>query len=126
MNVKIDTKERFHVITPLNTDLTETMAEAMDAVLIPFLNTDIKNLVLNMDQVKTMDEAIAHKLLQIQQTFYAGDASFVLCGLAKEVESYLDSIELLDILNITPTESEAWDIVQMEEIERELFDDDVL
>ena len=26
-----------------------------------------------------------------------------------------------DILNITPTESEAWDIVQMEEIEREYF-----
>jgi hypothetical protein len=25
-------------------------------------------------------------------------------------------------MNITPTESEAWDIVQMEEIERELLD----
>jgi len=27
-------------------------------------------------------------------------------------------------MNITPTESEAWDIVQMEEIERELMDSD--
>jgi hypothetical protein len=27
-------------------------------------------------------------------------------------------------MNITPTESEAWDIVQMEEIERELLDSD--
>jgi hypothetical protein len=27
---------------------------------------------------------------------------------------------ILDVLNTTPTESEAWDIVQMEEIEREL------
>jgi hypothetical protein len=27
-------------------------------------------------------------------------------------------------MNITPTESEAWDIVQMEEIERELMDED--
>jgi len=26
-------------------------------------------------------------------------------------------------MNVTPTESEAWDIVQMEEIERELMDD---
>ena len=26
-------------------------------------------------------------------------------------------------MNITPTESEAWDIVQMEEIERELLGD---
>jgi len=27
-------------------------------------------------------------------------------------------------MNVTPTESEAWDIVQMEEIERELLGDD--
>jgi hypothetical protein len=26
-------------------------------------------------------------------------------------------------MNVTPTESEAWDIVQMEEIERELLGD---
>ena len=40
--------------------------------------------------------------------------------LQKQVEKYLDEKELLDLMNITPTESEAWDIVQMEEIEREL------
>jgi hypothetical protein len=27
------------------------------------------------------------------------------------------------MMNITPTESEAWDILQMEEIERELLND---
>jgi hypothetical protein len=36
----------------------------------------------------------------------------------------LDELDLTDILNITPTESEAWDIVQMEEIERELLGND--
>ena len=30
---------------------------------------------------------------------------------------------IVDFLNITPTLSEAWDIIQMEEIERELFKD---
>ena len=30
------------------------------------------------------------------------------------------------MMNVTPTESEAWDIVQMEEIERELMDGDNL
>jgi hypothetical protein len=33
----------------------------------------------------------------------------------------LDEKELLELMNVTPTESEAWDIVQMEEIERDLF-----
>ena len=27
-------------------------------------------------------------------------------------------------MNVTPTESEAWDILQMEEIEREFFNED--
>ena len=40
------------------------------------------------------------------------------------VEAFFEEAELLDLLNFTPTESEAWDIVQMEEIERELMDGD--
>jgi len=35
--------------------------------------------------------------------------------------SLFESEDLPDVLNITPTESEAWDIVQMDEIERELM-----
>jgi hypothetical protein len=33
----------------------------------------------------------------------------------------LEKNELLELMNVTPTESEAWDIVQMEEIEREFL-----
>jgi hypothetical protein len=40
----------------------------------------------------------------------------------KATEDWLDKEEYLELMNITPTESEAWDIVQMEEIERELLD----
>jgi len=30
----------------------------------------------------------------------------------------------LELMNVTPTQSEAWDIVQMEEIERDLLNDE--
>jgi hypothetical protein len=40
------------------------------------------------------------------------------------VEDMLDSNDLLEMMNVTPTESEAWDIVQMEEIERDLLSDE--
>jgi hypothetical protein len=36
----------------------------------------------------------------------------------------LDSTGLLELMNTTPSESEAYDIVQMEEIERELLNDE--
>jgi hypothetical protein len=45
----------------------------------------------------------------------------VFCNLQPAVYDFLDKNELLEIMNVTPTESEAWDIVQMEEIERELM-----
>ena len=48
----------------------------------------------------------------------------MLCELQKQVEKQLDEWGLLELMNVVPTESEAWDIVQMEEIERELLNDD--
>ena len=37
---------------------------------------------------------------------------------------FLDKTDLLELMNVTPTESEAGDIVQMEEIERDLLDEE--
>ena len=68
-----------------------------------------------------MDKAAAEHLIKVQQTFYDQQCSFVMCELQPAVEDQLDSDELLELMNTTPTESEAWDIVQMEEIERDLL-----
>nr|WP_223711368.1 STAS domain-containing protein [Niabella beijingensis] len=122
MQVKIDTKEKFHVITPNEPVLSATMTDGMDTALLPFLQNDVKNVVLNLQQVEAIDAAAAAKLLQIQQNFYENNASFVSCNLQKNVNAFLAENELDDLLNTAPTESEAWDIVQMEEIERELLD----
>jgi anti-anti-sigma regulatory factor len=65
-------------------------------------------------------------LVKLQQKFYEQSASFVICEMRKPVEEFLDKAGLLELLNTTPTESEAWDIVQMEEIEREFLDSDGL
>lgn len=122
MQVKIDTKEKFHVITPNAPVLSATMTDEMDVALLPFLQKDVKNVILDLHEVEEIDAAAAAKLLQIQQNFYENNASFVACNIQKTVNAFLAENELDDLLNITPTESEAWDIVQMEEIERELLD----
>jgi hypothetical protein len=48
----------------------------------------------------------------------------VVCALSDHLQDILDKSDYAELLNMTPTESEAWDIVQMEEIERELLDSD--
>ncbi|SDD15493.1 STAS domain-containing protein [Niabella drilacis] len=122
MQFKIDTKEKFHVITPNEPVLSATMTDKMESALLPFLQKDVKNVILSLQDVEEIDAAAAAKLLQIQQNFYENNASFVTCNIQKTVNAFLSENELDELLNITPTESEAWDIVQMEEIERELLD----
>jgi anti-anti-sigma factor len=124
MQVKTDTKEKFHAITLPGPSLSASMTEELADCLMPYLQNDVKNVVLILKDIESIDNAAAEKLVSIQQKFYENNASFVICELQKEVEEFLDQDELLEMLNVTPTQSEAWDIVQMEEIERELLGGD--
>ncbi len=121
MNVKIDTKEKFVVIIPQEPELTAIMTEELAGMLREYLQKDRPHIILNLHVVNNLDENSCGILTSLQQEFYENDCSFVICALKKEVEEKLDQLELLELLNVTPTESEAWDIVQMEEIERELM-----
>lgn len=122
MNVKIDTKEKFCVITPQDAELTANMTAEFQNLLLLRLKSDVKNVVLNLNAVSVLAPETAEMLMQCQQHFYEQLQSFVVCHLQAQVEGQLEAAGLLELMNITPTESEAWDVVQMEEIERELMD----
>lgn len=124
MRLKIDTKEKFTVITPEVDYLAANMAGELKELLLQYLQKDIPHIVIKMDMVQSIDEETAGALAVVQEVFYEKNCSCVICGLTAAVEKKLDELEILEVLNVTPTESEAWDIVQMEEIERELMDGD--
>jgi anti-anti-sigma factor len=119
--VKTNTKEKFHVITLSVPSLSADMAEELSGLLLPYLQNDVKNIILNLKELQSLDVIAAEKLVKLQQNFYEKNSSFVICEIQKPVEDFLDSVNLLEVMNTTPTESEAMDIVQMEEIEREMF-----
>jgi anti-anti-sigma factor len=123
MNVKTDTKEKFHVITIREAVIAANMTE-LEGLLLAFLQNNVKNVILKCKDIQSIDNAAAEALVNIQQNFYEKDASFVICELQPPVEAALDALGLLEIMNTTPTESEAWDIIQMEAIERELMDEE--
>ncbi len=121
MNVKIDTREKFHAITISEPALAANMTAALDDCLGKAQQNGVKNVVLILKDIKSMDNAAAEYLVKTQQHFYERNTSFVVCELSPEAEKLLDESGLLELMNTTPTESEAADIVQMEEIERELL-----
>ena len=121
MQVKIDTREKFHAITILDTVLAANMTEELEQCLLPLLQKEVKNVVLILKDTSEVDDAAAESLVKIQQSFYDDSASFVICELTPGVEKSLEDSGLLELMNVTPTESEAWDIIHLEEIERELL-----
>src|ERR1700754_566155 len=123
MQVKIDTREKFHAISIQESALAANMTEELELCLLPFLEKDVKNVVLILKDISDVDDAAAESLVKIQQAYYDNSASFVICELTPAVEKRLEDNGLLELMNVTPTESEAWDIIHLEEVEREMLND---
>jgi anti-anti-sigma regulatory factor len=121
LNFKTNTKEKFNEIMVLEHQLTANMTANLVETLTNYLQSPQKNVILQLNDVVKIDTSIAEALVSLQTNFYENEASFVVCGVQLEVRNFLDKEQLLDFLNIAPTLSEAWDILQMEEIERELL-----
>ena len=124
MQYKTDLKEKFTVVTFLDASLTSNSVPEINELTQKILSQSPKNLVVNCGQVKQWDSSIIAALANAQEQFYDNNASFVICALSDALQNSIDSSEYAEMMNLTPTETEAWDIVQMEEIERELLDSD--
>ena len=122
MKLKIDTKEKFNVLTLEESNISANMTEDIEKIS-DYASLKISHVVLNMKFVNEIADEAAEKLSLIQQKFYEKNKSMVICELKPAVEVVFEKLNLTDVMNITATESEAWDIVQMEEIERELLSD---
>lgn len=118
MNVKIDTKEKFTIITPELDHLSAILSEELKSLLLGYLTKMPPHIILNLKHINTIDEKEVLKIIDTQGLFYEQNLSFVICEIKKPLIKLFE-----DSPNITPTESEAMDIVQMEEIEREIMND---
>ena len=122
MKLKIDTKEKFIVLTPEESIISANMTEDIEKIG-GYASSEIPHIILNLKMVMEIDEHAAEKISFIQKQFYEKNRSMVICEMQPGVQTVFKNLDLTDVMNITPTESEAWDIVQMEEIERELMND---
>ena len=123
MHLKTDTKEKFTVITPEESMVSANMSAEFILFLQSYLSLQVPHVILNAKYIQQIDPEVLIKIMETQQVFYNDNHSFVICELAASIVAQLEKMDMLDSMNITPTESEAWDIVQMEEIERELLRD---
>ena len=120
MNIKIDTKEIFYVIFLLDSEMTANMSATLLDLITKQQEEEVKSLILQLGKVTAMNEGFASTLIAVKEALNKKNKSFVICNLSENIKQNLIEWGILDNINFVPTESEAWDIVQMEEIEREL------
>ncbi len=111
------------MITPDSDFSSDNLTAEFKDLVISYMQHKT-NLVINLKNVAHVEEKFINELAALQQQFYSNNISFVLCQLQLPVQALINELDLDEMLNITPSETEAWDIVQMEEIERELLGDE--
>lgn len=121
MNFKISTKEKFHVISLNEPLFSANMTDKLRDLFIEVTQNDVKHIILSLKTVQDIELQAAGFLVKEQERARAEHRSFVICEIQPSVKELLGKQGISDLLNTTPTESEAWDMVQMEEIERELL-----
>lgn len=124
MDFKIDTKEKFYVLTCNELDLTANMAEKIQSKVLKLRENKPNNVIVKFSDLQNIEFEAASILANCRMEMYDNKYSFVVCGLHDDIMEKISDWEMEDAINVTPTESEAWDIVQMDEIEREFLNGD--
>lgn len=123
MKYNIVTKENFDILTPnidtFNNDLSVEISQIIQNSI-----ENKRSLIIDFTSVNLIDDSNAEQIIKWHHELYNSDLSFVICNISENVKSIISNIEDADILNITPKQIEAIDIVSMEGLERELLGGD--
>jgi anti-sigma B factor antagonist len=120
MKYRIDKQEQYAVLTLDEDNLNSGIAPGLKTDFILFHNEGMRNLILDLSNVKFVDSSGLSAILTAHR-LWKDTSSFVLAGpLAPMVQKLIEISRLDSILTIIPTLHEAIDYVIMEEVEREL------
>jgi len=120
MKYQIDKQEQYAVLTLNEENLNSTIAPKLKSDLILFSQEGVRNLILDLSNVKYVDSSGLSAILTGHR-LWKGNASFVIAGEMNPMVTKLIEISRLEtILTIIPTVSESIDYIMMEEVERQL------
>ncbi len=124
MEFKIDTKPNYSVVAPVTNTLNAKLTEALRQKWISLTESGSHNVIVDLHNCIAADETGITGLLSLHEDIYAQNASLVFTQLQNEILAEIKKNETDLVLNIAPTMNEAVDIISMEILERELFDEE--
>ena len=123
MRFKIDTKEKIVILRPETEVLDANLSEAFIREINELPELEGRNLILDMALVQSADEAGIQAILTVYRQQYDSNLSCAITSLNNTLTATIRK-NIDEELNITPTLSEAIDMVMMESLERDLLDEE--
>jgi anti-sigma B factor antagonist len=124
MKFTLDKNEKYSVFSLAEENLNSLIAPNLKSEFIFLRNEGVKNLVFDLSDVKYVDSSGLSSILTANR-IWKGYGSFVLCGIqSPSINKLIEISRLENILTIIPTLEEAIDYVHMEEIQRELNEEE--
>ena len=121
MKFAVDKQEKYTILSLEEENLNSLMAPKLKSEFVIMHNEGVKNLILDLSQVKFVDSSGLSSILTANRLWNNQTGSFILTGIENDNVKKLITISRLDsVFVIIPTISEAVDYVFMEEVEREL------
>jgi anti-sigma B factor antagonist len=124
MKYTIDKQEKYSLLRLHEEKMDSSVAPNLKSELITLHAEGVKNIILDLSDVKYTDSSGLSALLVGNRIFQEEGGIFVLAALSEHTVKLIKISQLDSVLNITLTAEEAIDAVFMHEIERDLKDRD--
>ncbi len=124
MEFKIDTKPVYTTITPVSDMLDANLAAALTEKCRELSGNGSNHFIIDLSYCRDADVSAFPVLADLHEYCYNNGQSLVFTGISGHVNDRVNDHELPQTLNITPTIAEAADIISMEILERDLFNEE--
>ncbi len=121
MEFKIDTKDSFTIIMPVNNRIDAKLTGALREKYAELAQKGASNFIIDLKDCVEMDGNCIEDLVTLHEECYANEQSLVYTGINKQGITVLKENETDMLINLAPTMKEAVDIISMEILERDLF-----
>lgn len=120
MKYTIDKQEKYSLLRLHEDKLDSSVAPNLKSELITMHAEGIRNIILDLSEVKYTDSSGLSALLVGNRIMQEEGGIFVLASLSDHTTKLIKISQLDSVLNIVPTVEEAVDAVFMHEIEKDL------
>lgn len=121
MSFEIEKKEKYTLIRSKVEKLDSTVSPLLKSEMVVINNSGGRNIIIDLSHTRYCDSSGLSAILVGNRLCKNANGSFIVCGLQDSVKKLISISQLDTILNITPSFTEAEDMLFMEEVERDIL-----